>query len=219
MAPRPKNAEPRPQPRLYLITPAIVEAETFALTLEPALEAGDVAAVLLRLTDADERSLINRIKAIAPLVQQHDAALLIGGRSELVARSGADGAHLTGIDAITDGLGKLKPDWIVGAGGLEIRHDAMAAAEGGADYVMFGEPDERGERPSFDAILERVSWWAEVFEAPCVAFAGSLDEIAALVEAGADFIALGDWLWNDPQNIARTIAATVPLLRLPESAA
>jgi thiamine-phosphate pyrophosphorylase len=219
MAPRPKNAEPRPQPRLYLITPAIVEAETFALTLAPALEAGDVAAVLLRLTDADERSQINRIKAIAPLVQQHNAALLIGGRSELVARSGADGAHLTGIDAITDGLGKLKPDWIVGAGGLEIRHDAMAAAEGGADYVMFGEPDERGERPSFDAILERVSWWAEVFEAPCVAFAGSLDEIAALVEAGADFIALGDWLWNDSQNIVRTIAATVPLLRLPESAA
>jgi thiamine-phosphate pyrophosphorylase len=219
MAQRPKNAEPRPQPRLYFITPAVTEAETFALTLEPALEAGDVAAVLLRLADADERSQINRIKAIAPLVQQHNAALLIGGHSELVARSGADGAHLTGIDAITDGLGKLKPDWIVGAGGLEIRHDAMAAAEGGADYVMFGEPDERGERPSFDAILERVSWWAEVFEAPCVAFAGSLDEIAALVEAGADFIALGDWLWNDSQNIVRTIAATVPLLRLPESAA
>jgi len=219
MAPRPKNAEPRPQPRLYLITPAVAEAETFALTLEPALEAGDVAAVLLRLADADERSQINRVKAIAPLVQQHNAALLIGGRSELVARSGADGAHLTGIDAITDGLSKLKPDWIVGAGGLEIRHDAMAAAEGGADYVMFGEPDESGERLSFEAILERVSWWAEVFEAPCVAFAGSLDEIAALVEAGADFIALGDWLWNDPQNITRTIAATVPLLRLPESAA
>ena len=219
MAQRPKNPEPRPQPRLYLITPAIVEAETFALTLEPALSAGDIAAVLLRLAPADERSQINRIKAIAPLVQRQDAALLVEGHTGLIARAGADGAHLSGIDAITDALGALKPDWIVGAGGLTNRHDAMSAAEGGADYVMFGEPDEQGERPGFEAVLERVTWWAEVFEAPCVAYAGSLEEIDRLVDAGADFIALGDWLWNDPQNITRTIAATAPLLRLPETAA
>ena len=219
MAQRPKNPEPRPQPRLYLITPAIVEAENFALTLEPALSAGDVAAVLLRLAPADERSQINRIKAIAPLVQRHGAALLAEGHTALIARSGADGAHLSGIDSITSALGALKPDWIVGAGGLANRHDAMSAAEGGADYVMFGEPDDQGVRPSFEAVLERVTWWAEVFEAPCVAYAGSLDEIVPLVEAGADFIALGDWLWNDPQSVVQTVAATVPLLRLPENTA
>ncbi len=219
MAQRPKNAEPRPQPRLYLITPALADAETFALTLEPALAAGDVACVLLRLADGDERTGINRIKAIAPLVQRHNAALLVDGKSELVARSGADGAHLTGLEAISAALGKLKPDWIVGAGGLAIRHDAMSAAEGGVDYVMFGEPDEHNERPSFEAIVERVSWWAEVFEAPCVAYAGSIDEIAPLVAAGADFIALGDWIWSDPQNIAATIASIMPHLRLPETAA
>jgi thiamine-phosphate pyrophosphorylase len=219
MAQRPKNAEPRPQPRLYLITPALDDAETFALTLAPALDAGDVACVLLRLADGDERSQINRIKAIAPLVQRAGAALLVGEHSDAVARSGADGAHLTGIDAVTAGLGKLKPDWIVGAGGLEFRHDAMSAAEGGVDYVMFGENDDHGQRPSFEAILERVSWWAEVFEAPCVAYAGSIDEIAALVKAGADFIALGDWIWRDPQNVAATIASAMPHLALPENAA
>jgi len=72
----------------------------------------------------------------------------------------------------------------------------MAAAEAGADYVMFGEPDN-GERPAFAAIEERVAWWAEVFEAPCVAFAAGPDEVTPLVTAGADFIALGasfnDW--------------------------
>lgn len=219
MAPRPKNAEPRPQPRLYLITPALDDAATFALTLEPALAAGDVACVLLRLADGDERTGINRIKAIAPLVQRHDAALLVDGHIELIARSGADGAHRSGIDAVTEALGKLKPDWIVGAGGLNSRHDAMSAAEGGADYVMFGEPDEHGEQPAFATVIERVSWWAEVFEAPCVAYAASIDEIAPLVEAGADFVALGDWIWRDPQNIAATVKSAMPHLRLPESAA
>ncbi len=218
MAQRPKNPEPRPQPRLYLITPAVADAPTFALTLTPALAAGDVAAVLLRLSPADERSQINSIKALAPAVQRHGAALLVDGHAELVARSGADGAHLTGIDNVTEALGKLKPDWIVGAGGLAIRHDAMAAAEGSADYVMFGEPDQHGQRLGFEAVIERVSWWAEVFEAPCVAYAGAIDEIAALVEAGADFVALGDWLWNDPQNVAATVASAAPHLRLPEGA-
>jgi thiamine-phosphate pyrophosphorylase len=218
MAQRPKNPEPRPQPRLYLITPAVADAPTFALTLAQALAAGDIAAVLLKLSPADERSQINSIKAIVSAVQRHGAALLVDGHAELVARSGADGAHLTGIDAITAALGKLKPDWIVGAGGLAIRHDAMAAAEGCADYVMFGEPDRHGQRPGFETIRERVTWWAEVFEAPCVAYAGSIDEIAALVDAGADFVALGDWLWNDPQNVAAAIASAAPHLRLPEGA-
>jgi thiamine-phosphate pyrophosphorylase len=219
MATRPKNPEPRPQPRLYLMTPRLADTTDFAALLDRALAAGDVAAVLLRLAPADERTQINRAKALAPVVQKRGAALLIDEKSELVARSGADGAHRSGIAAVTEALASLKPDWIVGASGLTTRHDAMEAAEGGADYVMFGEPDENGERPSFEAIEERVAWWADVFEAPCVAYAAQLDEIAPLVLAGADFIALGDWLWRDPDTVAATIAATVPLLRLPESAA
>jgi thiamine-phosphate pyrophosphorylase len=192
MATRPKNPEPRPQPRLYLMTPRLDDSAAFTDLLGVALAEGDVAAVLVRLRDADERTQINRVKALGAAAQRHGAALLIDGKPELVARAGADGAHMSGIDAVSDALGRLKPDWIVGASRLTTRHDAMEAAEGGADYVMFGEPDDNGERPSFDAVEERVSWRAEVFEAPCVAYAGSLDEIAPLVSAGVDFIALGD---------------------------
>ena len=218
MASRPKNPEPRPQPRLYLLTPLLGDAAAFAAPLDEALTAGDVAAVLVRLIPADERTQINRVKALSPVAQKHSAALIIDGHAGLVARAGADGAHLTGIDDFNEAISHLKPDWIVGAGGLFTRHDGMEAAERGADYVMFGEPRENGERPSFEAIEERVTWWAEVFEAPCVAYAASLDEIAPLVTAGADFVALGDWLWHDPAAVAATLAATVPHLRLPEEA-
>jgi thiamine-phosphate pyrophosphorylase len=183
------------------------------------MDAGDVAAVLLRLADSDERTLINRVKTMAAPVQNRDAALLLDGRVDLVARAGADGAHLTGIVAFTESLTHLKPERIAGAGGLTTRHDAMLAAEQGADYVMFGEPDAAGARPSFEAIEERVAWWAEVFESPCVAYAASLDNIAPLVAAGADFIALGDFLWRDPQAIKATTSEASRLLRLPEPAA
>jgi thiamine-phosphate pyrophosphorylase len=220
MASRPKQAASRPTPRLYLVTPLIADASEFSPRLTAALDAGgDVAAVLLRLADADERSLINRIKALAAPVQDKGAALLLDGRVELVARSGADGAHLTGSSALTGAIEQLKPARIAGAGGLVTRHDAMLVAEQGADYVMFGEPDAAGERPTFAAIEDRVAWWADVFEIPCVGYAASLDEIAPLVAAGADFIALGDFLWRDTHVITATISEAGKYLRLPEPAA
>ena len=219
MASKPKQAEPRPAPRLYLVTPRVEDATAFSAQLAEALVAGDVAAVLLRLAATDERTLINIAAALGPVAQDKGVALLLDGHAELVARAGADGAHLTGIAAFNDAIGLLKPDRIAGVGGLETRHDAMTAAELGADYVMFGEPDSNGERSAFGAIEERIAWWAEVFEAPCVGFAAAIEEVAPLVKAGADFIALGDWIWRDSAAVAATIADAAQRMRLPETAA
>lgn len=219
MTSRPNKVEPRPKPRLYLVTPLIADADAFAPQLAAALSAGDVAAVLLRLSDADERAMINTAKALSRVVQDKDAAMLLDGHADLVARAGADGAHLAGLAEFTEALEQLKPDRIAGAGRMETRHDAMTAAELGCDYVMFGEPDETGERPAFDAVEERVSWWAEVFEAPCVGYAAAASEVEPLVKAGADFIALGDWIWADPQTVSAKIADAARYLVVPETAA
>ena len=204
---------PRPAPRLYLITPPVGDLASFGRALAAALDAGDVAAVLLRLEDSDERTLINRAKAIAAIVQPRDIALLIDGRSDIAIRAGADGAHLSGIEALTAALSALKPDRIAGSGGLRSRHDAMLAAEAGADYAMFGEPDHSGNRPAFDTVLERIAWWAELFQLPCIGYAANLDEVGALAQAGADFIALGDWIWTDAP--ADSVAAAIDRLAQP----
>lgn len=201
------------------MTPPVADPSTFSGQLASALDAGDVAAVLLRLAEADERTLINRVKALAPPVQDKGAALLLDGRVDLVARGGADGAHLSGIADFAVALEMLKPDRIAGAGGLASRHDAMLAAEQGADYVMFGEPDPIGKCPAFAAVEERIAWWAEVFEAPCIGYSDSLETIAPLVAAGADFIALGEAVWREPRPIAETIQEAGRYLRLPEPAA
>ncbi len=214
-----------PRQRLYLITPPVGDCETFARKLAAALDAGDVAAVLLRLADSDERTLVNRTKAIAAVVQPRDIALLLDGRADIAIRAGADGAHLTGIAALTAALATLKPDRIAGSGGLRSRHDAMLAAEAGVDYVTFGEPDRSGgqggqgnqgnpgNRPAFDTVPERIAWWAELLQPPCVGYAANLDEVGALAQAGADFIALGDWIWTDAP--ADSVAAAAGRLAQP----
>jgi thiamine-phosphate pyrophosphorylase len=78
----------------------------------------------------------------------------------------------------------------------------MSAGEAGADYVLFGEPDARGQRPSVDAIGERLQWWAELFEPPCVGFAASVEEASEFASAGADFVLVGDFIWADPRGAA-----------------
>src|SRR4051794_24713486 len=97
-----------PAARLYLMTPLLEDA-SFAPRLSEACAGGDVAAVLLALAPSDDRTLINRIKALAPTVQEHGAAAIvsIGGEADLAAiaaRGGADGVHLSGAGAPVRGL-------------------------------------------------------------------------------------------------------------------
>jgi thiamine-phosphate pyrophosphorylase len=206
-------------PRLYLATPEVDDPSSLIAGLPGLLAAADVAAVLVRLKPTDQRTMISRIKALAPAIQNAGAALLLDGHVELVARGGADGAHLTGIAALEDALPSLKPDRIAGVGGLATRHDSMSAGELGADYVLFGEPDAKGPRPSVEAIAERLSWWAELFEPPCVGFAASREEAHEFAANGADFVLVGDFIWADPRGAAAALKDVEQTIRQAHAAA
>ena len=196
----------RPAPRLSLATPVLDDPLALLAELPGLLAAADIAAVLLRQKSVDQRTMISRAKTLAPVIQDGGAALLLDGHAEWVARAGADGAHLTGIEAMEDALPTLKPDRIAGVGGLTTRHDSMAAGEAGADYVLFGERDAKGQRPSIEAIAERLQWWAELFEPPCIGFAESREEAGEFVAAGADFVLVGDFIWADPRGPAAALS-------------
>ena len=213
-----KPVSPRPVPRLYLATPEVDDPAALMASLPDLLGEADIAAVLVRLKPVDQRTMISRVKALAPAIQNHGAALLLEGQIleghvELVARAGADGAHLTGIAALEEALPSLKPDRIAGVGGLPTRHDSMMAGELGADYVLFGEPDAKGQRPSVEAIAERLQWWAELFEPPCVGFAASLEEAREFAAVGADFVLVGDFIWADPRGAAAALQEAERMIR------
>lgn len=180
--------------RLMLILPAgCTPQDAVALA-----GAGDVAAVIARCGDAPaEREQLARL---APLLQEVGAAVLAEDRADLVAPLGLDGAHLSGHGALKAALPALKPNLIAGVGGLADRHAAMEAGEAGADYLLFG-----GNGQPFAQVVDTISWWAEVFEVPCVGVASDLAEVAALAEAGADFVALTGGLLT-PAGVAEAQA-------------
>ena len=214
-----KPVPPRPAPRLYLATPELDDPSRLVAELPGLLAAADVAAVLVRLKQTDQRTMISRIKALAQVVQDAGAALLLDDYVELVARGGADGAHLSGIAAFEEALPSLRPDRIAGVGGLATRHDSMAAGELGADYVLFGEPNAQGERPSAEAIAERLQWWDELFEPPCVGFAASREEAVEFAAAGADFVLVGDLIWADPRGAKAALIETDQAIKQAHGAA
>ena len=79
--------------------------------------------------------------------------------------------------------------------------------------MLFGEPDEHGKRPSADAIAERLQWWAELFEPPCVGFAASREEAHEFAGAGADFVLVGDFIWADPRGAAAALIEVEQTIR------
>jgi len=204
--------------RLYLITPVLEDA-SFAPKLAEACRGGAVAAILLRLGAADERSLVNLVKAVAPSAQEHGAAVIVTAEGEadlahVAVRGGADGAHVVGADPalVRELRERLKAERALGVGGIRTKDDAMTLGEAGVDYLLFGEPRRDGSLPSLDSVAERAAWWAEIFETPCVAFAPSLETIETLAATQAEFIALGDAVWNHPDGPAAAVKAASEIL-------
>lgn len=199
-----------PRCRLYLVTPPALEPAAFAERLARALDAGDVAAVQLRLKDVEESALKRAIDVLRPVAQSRDVAFLLNDRADLAVQHGCDGAHLGQTDGDHAKARKLLgPERMLGITCHASRHLAMEAGEVGADYVAFGAffptATKVAEHRAEPEILE---WWAEMFELPSVAIGGiTAENCAPLVRAGADFLAVVGAVWNHPEGPAAGVRA------------
>jgi thiamine-phosphate pyrophosphorylase len=203
---------PAPDPRLFLITPPLLD-ESRRDALAALLKGGAVASVLLDFAPAEERALQRLAKGYAETVQTAGAAALAPAAldTRLVGRAGLDGVHVSGLPGLGAALAAMRPDKIVGVGALALRDDAMTAGEKEPDYLMFGEPAPDGFVRPLDWRVERVGWWAEIFNIPCVGYVAARQDIAALADAGADFLALGPWLFDAPDAGAILVEAAEAL--------
>jgi len=142
----------------------------------------------------------------AAIVQPHHIALLLDGRADLVRPGGADGVHL-GEEANYAAARRVVGDGIVGVHGAT-RHEAMLAAEQGADYIALGDFDDAAPT---ETTVDLTAWWSETMTVPCVA-AGCANarDAAVLANAGADFLAISPDASSTPEGLPallRDIAA------------
>jgi len=203
--------------RLYLITPVTLEPRGFSDTLKRALEAGDVASLQLRLKGVSDDDIRRATEILMPVAQARDVAFLMNDRPDLAAELGCDGVHIGQEDAsYAEARKAVGPDKIVGVTCHNSRHLAMEAAEAGADYVAFGAffPTATKE-PKTRAEPELLRWWSEVMVVPCVAIGGiTVENAPALIEAGADFLAVSAGVWNYAAGPEAAVRAFNALFRV-----
>jgi len=185
--------------RLYLITPpALDDLAAFRETLTRTLDAGDVAALQIRLKGASDDAIAGACAAILPIAQAHDVAVFLNDRPDLAARLGCDGVHIGQEDGTyAQARAAVGPNRMVGVTCHDSRHLAMDAAEAGADYVAFGAFfDTATKATTARPDLEILTDWQEIMQIPCVAIGGiTVENCAPLVAAGADFLAVSAGVW------------------------
>ena len=170
--------------------------------LKEALKGGDVASFQLRLKHASDDEIRRAVDTLRPVVQAHGAAFILNDRPDLAAELGCDGVHIGQEDADYAGARAALPKGIVGVTCHGSRHLAMEAAEAGADYVAFGAffPTKTKE-PKTSADIELLRWWGEIMVVPSVAIGGiTIANAPALIEAGADFLAVSAGVWEHPDG-------------------
>jgi thiamine-phosphate pyrophosphorylase len=201
---------------VYLITPPALDPVPFADRLAAALDAGDVAAVQLRLKDVGDDVWRRAIDVLRPVSQARDVAFLLNDRADLVKATGCDGAHVGQDDMpARDARLAMGPGSTLGVTCKGSRDLAMQAGEDGADYVAFG-----AFYPSSTKVVtnlldpEILQWWSEMMELPSCAIGGiTAENCGPLVAAGADFLAVVGCVWNHPEGPAAGVRALNAAIR------
>jgi len=197
--------------RLYLITPPrLDDLAAFGRTLAGALDAGEVAALQIRLKDTPDDIIAAAVDALSPIAQARGVAVILNDRPDLAAKLGCDGVHVGQDDMSCAEARKIMGQQaMIGVTCHDSRHLAMEAAEAGADYVAFGAffPTTTKDA-STRAEPEILTIWQETMEIPCVAIGGITVETAAgLAQAGADFLAVSAGVWAHPDGPAAAMKA------------
>lgn len=194
--------------RLYLISPPQIDLSVFVKTLEEAFSGGDVGAFQLRLKNTSDEEILQAAKVLLPICRAREVAFIMNDRPDLAVKCGADGVHIGQDDGNVAETRKIVgDDMVIGVSCHDSRHLAMVAGENGADYVAFGAFHPTTSK-SAEALAKYgtptpdiLAWWREYMVLPSVAIGGINPQNALpLVQAGADFIAVINAVWNHPKG-------------------
>ena len=136
------------------------------------------------------------LQPLIALVQSNGIAALLHGEAQWARDLSADGVHVPWGEDIAASYASARAimgtKFIAGADAGRSRHDAMALAEAGADYIGFGIPPHVEDREvAAGRRLDLAEWWAEIFEIPVMALdVETAGDVAALSAVQTDFIAV-----------------------------
>ena len=187
---------------LYAITPDLSDTEQLLRQVRQALQGG--ARILqYRNKSASAALKQQQAQALRELTREFGATFIVNDDAQLAAQVNADGVHLGGEDgSVAEARAIVGKTGIIGVSCYNRPALAHEAVRQGADYVAFGAFFPSSVKPgAMKADVELLHTVRAELEVPIVAIGGiTAQNGAALVEAGADALAVISALWNAPDT-------------------
>ena len=185
---------------LYAVTPQCADTAVLLDKVRQALEGG---AQLVQYRDKSHDVALRHEQAseLLALCREFGVALIINDDLRLASLVGADGVHLGREDSsLREARLILGPGKIVGVSCYNDLQQAIAAQQGGADYVAFGSFFASPTKPAaVPAPLELLRLARHELSVPLVAIGGiTLDNAGLLIAAGADALAVISAVFDSP---------------------
>lgn len=189
--------------KLYLITPPEFDVVEFSPQFEFALSTNQVSCVQLRLKQhndiaVEDCHILQASETLLPIAHKYNVPFLINDRPDLALQAGADGVHLGQDDmSYENARSILGSKSIIGISCQNNRHNAMLAADSGADYVAFGAFYNSSTKDNTQiSDLDTLEWWQTLMKTPCVAIGGITHDNVLPLLPHADFIAVSHSVWS-----------------------
>ena len=154
---------------------------------------GGADVVQLRMKSADGREMLEQANLIRRYADEMCKLFIVDDRVDIAMASGADGVHLGQSDMPLEAARKLMGDDAIIGISVDNVEEAVAAQEGGADYVGVGAVFQTSTKPDAQqgVGLGAVFEVRQAVDIPVVAIGGiNRGNIQDVIRAGADAAAV-----------------------------
>ena len=185
---------------VYLISPNKIN-QSFYDSLDKVLSFKNVKFFQLRLKKVSQKKILFISKKIKKITTKHKVKFIINDYFSLASKIKADGCHMGQLDGSFKIARKKLKKKILGITCHNSKILANNAIENKADYIAFGSFFKSRLKPSAKkSNLHILKWAKKNIKKPIVVIGGINNlNYKKLVHAGAKYIALSSFIWDNPK--------------------
>ena len=185
---------------VYLISPNKIN-QNFFTNLDKVLSFNNVKFFQLRLKKVSQKKLINICEQVRKITAKHKVKFIINDNFALTSKVKANGCHMGQQDGSFKIARKKLKGKILGITCHNSKVLANEAIDLEADYIAFGSFFKSRLKPSAKRANFNILKWAKKNIKKPIVVIGGINNInyKKLIKAGAKYIALSSFIWDNPK--------------------
>jgi thiamine-phosphate pyrophosphorylase len=185
---------------VYLISPKKIN-KNFYQELDKVLSFKNVKFFQLRLKNTKINSLKKIAEKTRKITSKHKVKFIINDNYEFASKIKADGCHMGQLDGSIQKARKKLKNKILGITCHNSKFLARDALKNKVDYIAFGSFFKSKLKPNAKkADLSILKWAKKEIKKPIVVIGGISNlNYKKLINAGAKYIALSSFIWDNPK--------------------